>query len=72
MSHVYVIEIAGRAVGLVARQQDGESFRFHAAIPGAYSFDSQVFATPEEARRALLKGLGRTFGKTGRTLGKAA
>ena len=57
MSHVYIIEIAGRAVGLVARQQHGESFRFHAAIDRAYPFDGQLFSTPEAAREAVRKAL---------------
>lgn len=59
MSHVYIIEIAGRAVGLVARQQHGESFRFHAAIDRAYPFDGQLFSTPDAARETLRNALAR-------------
>jgi hypothetical protein len=72
MSHVYIIEIAGRAMGLVARQENGESYRFHAAIDRAYPFDGQIFETPEAARQALRKALSGASGPKERTLGKAA
>lgn len=52
MSDVYLIEVEGRAVGLVARDGDGTNYRFHAAVPRVYEIDGRVFRTPDEAQRA--------------------
>jgi hypothetical protein len=57
MSDVYLIEVGGRAVGLVARDEDGRSYRFHAAIPRAFGLDGRVFRTPDEAQAAARKAL---------------
>jgi hypothetical protein len=57
MSDVYLIEVAGRAVGLVARAEDGKSYRFHAAIPRAFALDGRVFRTPDDAQAAVRKAL---------------
>jgi hypothetical protein len=57
MSDVYVIEVAGRTVGLVARAEDGRSYRFHAAIARAFGLDGRVFRTPDEAQEAARKAL---------------
>ncbi len=52
MSDVYLIEVEGRAVGLVARESDGTNYRFHAAEPGVFCIDGQIFKTADEAQRA--------------------
>ena len=57
MSDVYLIEVGGRAVGLVARAEDGKSYRFHAAIPRAFGLDGRVFRTPDDAQAAARKAL---------------
>ncbi|BCJ91350.1 hypothetical protein IZ6_20850 [Terrihabitans soli] len=58
MSDVYLIEVGGRAVGLVARDEDGLSYRFHAAVPRAFGLDGRVFKTPDDAQAAARKALG--------------
>ena len=72
MSDVCIIEVAGRALGLVVRQGDSESYRFHAAVDRAYPFDGHTFPTPEAARKALRKALDEPSGPRERTLVKAA
>jgi hypothetical protein len=57
MSDVYLIEVGDRAVGLVARAEDGKSYRFHAAIPRAFGLDGRVFRTPDDAQVAARKAL---------------
>jgi hypothetical protein len=57
MSDVYLIEVGGRAVGLVARAEDGKSYRFHAAIPRAFGLDGRVFRTADDAQAAARKAL---------------
>jgi hypothetical protein len=57
MSDVYLIEVGDRAVGLVARAEDGKSYRFHAAIPRAFGLDGRVFRTPDDAQAAARKAL---------------
>jgi hypothetical protein len=57
MSDVYLIEVGGRAVGLVARAEDGKSYRFHAATPMAFGLDGRVFRTPDDAQAAARKAL---------------
>lgn len=59
MSDVYVIEIADQAVGLVARDEDGRRYRFHAAVPRAFGLDGYTFETPDDARNAVYKALKR-------------
>lgn len=55
MSDVYLIEVEGRSVGLVARDRDARGYRFHAALQEFYTIDSQLFRTPDEARLAARK-----------------
>jgi hypothetical protein len=62
MSDVYLIEVAGRAVGLVARDESGRAYRFHAAIPPAFALDGHRFRTPDEAQRAVRNVLKQTKG----------
>ena len=57
MSDVYLIEVGGQAVGIVARDEDGKSYRFHAAVPRAYGLDGRVFRTPHDAQQAARKAL---------------
>ena len=57
MSDVYLIEVGNRAVGLVARAEDGKSYRIHAAIPRAFGLDGRVFRTPDDAQAAARKAL---------------
>ena len=59
MSDVYLIEVRDLAVGLVARDQESGSYRFHAAVPEAYSIDGELYPTPDHARRAARMALGR-------------
>jgi len=75
MSDVYVVEVGGNAVGIVAREEDGKGFRFHAAVPRAFGFDGRRFATPDDAHVAIRKALGGPETGDGRNpgiLGKAA
>jgi hypothetical protein len=60
MSDVYLIEVAGRAVGLVARDESGRAYRFHAAVPPAFVLDGRRFRTPDEAQRAVRNVLKQT------------
>jgi hypothetical protein len=60
MSDVYLIEVGGQAVGIVARDEDGKSYRFHAAVPRAYGLDGRVFRTPDDAQQAARKALADT------------
>lgn len=63
MSDVYVIEVGGDAVGIVARDEDGKSFRFHAAVPRAFGLDGRRFATPDDAHTAIRKALNTRTGE---------
>jgi hypothetical protein len=72
MSDVYLIEVAGRAVGLVARAEDGKSYRFHAAIPRAFGLDGRVFTTPDDAHEAARKALGEKTSPAAEPLDHAA
>lgn len=72
MSDVYLIEVGGRAVGLVARAEDGESYRFHAAIARAFGLDGRVFRTPDDAQAAARKALEEKPSPTGVELEDAA
>lgn len=76
MSDVYVIEIGGNAVGIVARDEDEKSYRFYAAVPRAFGLDGHRFATPDDAHAAIRKALNAPSPETGRRdpaeFGKAA
>lgn len=72
MSDVYLIEVGHRAVGLVARAEDGKSYRFHAAIPCAFGLDGRVFRTPDDAQAAARKALEENPSPTGAELEDAA
>jgi len=50
MFDVYLIEAAGQAAGLLAR--DGEVFRFHAAVHRFNALEARSFSGPAEAERA--------------------
>lgn len=56
----YLIEVAGRPAGIVARDTHG--YRFHASARPFYSLNGQVFADPwaaQKAARRHLNGAGR-------------
>ncbi|MDR3424328.1 MAG: hypothetical protein P4M13_04520 [Alphaproteobacteria bacterium] len=52
MSHAYVIQIAGRTAGIVARDHDGQAFRFLASNQTFNPLEGVLFAEPELAERA--------------------
>jgi hypothetical protein len=72
MSDVYLIEVGGRAVGLVARDEDGRAYRFHAAVPRAFGLDGRVFPTPDDAQKAARDALGERTPRPRRDLEHAA
>lgn len=57
MSDVYLIEVNGRAVGLVARDRENEAYRFHAAEAAMFVLDGRMFRTPTEAQDAAARAL---------------
>ena len=56
-SDVYLIEVAGQPVGLVARDEGGKGYRFHAAVSRAFALDGELFKTPDQARDAARRVL---------------
>jgi hypothetical protein len=52
MSDVYLIEVKGRAVGLVARNAGDDGFRFHAAVVATLALDGRTFSSPGAAQHA--------------------
>lgn len=59
MSDAYVIEVANETAGIVVRQGDEKSYRFHASLPRYYPLDGKLFAAPRDAERAALTRIGR-------------
>lgn len=59
MSDAYVIEVADETVGIVVRQDNEKTFRFHASLPLYYPLDGKIFAAPRDAERAARARLGR-------------
>jgi hypothetical protein len=58
MPDAYVIEVAGRTVGLVVRTEDPKhTYRFLASLPSLFHLDGQKFAAAHEAERAARLGL---------------
>ncbi|MFC7396313.1 hypothetical protein ACFQU1_03770 [Chelatococcus sp. GCM10030263] len=51
----YLIEVAGRPAGIVAR--DGQRYRFHAAARPFHGLEGQIFADPVAAQRAAQRFL---------------
>lgn len=58
MSDAYIIEVANETAGIVVRQEDEKSYRFHASLPRYYPLDGQRFALPRDAERAALARFG--------------
>lgn len=54
MSDAFIIEIADETAGIVVRQEDERSFRFHASLPRYYALDGKRFDSPRAAERAAL------------------
>lgn len=52
MSDAYIIEVANEAAGIVVRQGDEKSYRFHASLPRYFPLDGRLFAAPRDAERA--------------------
>jgi hypothetical protein len=55
MSDAYVIEIAGRTAGIVAREHGREAFTFFASDAAFYSLEGKKFTVPSAATRAARK-----------------
>ena len=72
MSDVYLIEVNGRAAGLVARDEAGRGYRFHAAVPKAFGLDGRVYLTPDDAQKAVRKALAGNAKGNERPLNHAA
>lgn len=52
MPHAFVIQIAGRTAGIVARDHNGQAFRFFASSQTFVPLEGALFAEPEQAERA--------------------
>jgi hypothetical protein len=52
MTHAYVIQIAGRTAGIVARDHSDQAFRFFASNQTFLPLEGVLFAEPEKAERA--------------------
>jgi hypothetical protein len=52
MTHAYVIQIAGRTAGIVARDHADQAFRFFASNQTFLPLEGVLFAEPEKAERA--------------------
>ena len=52
MSHAFVIHIAGRVAGIVARDHGGQAFRFFASSSIFDPLEGALFDQPERAERA--------------------
>ncbi len=63
MSDAYIIEVADETAGIVVRQGDEKSYRFHASLPRYFPLDGQRFAAPRDAERAALARFGRRSGR---------
>jgi hypothetical protein len=51
MHNAYIIEVQDEAVGVAARE--GRSFRFHAAVQAFRQLDGRLFASLQQANRAV-------------------
>jgi hypothetical protein len=63
MSHAYIIHIAGRVAGIVARDHSGQSFRFFASSRTFDPLEGALFDEPhlaEAAARRLYRARGVT------------
>ena len=51
MSQAFVIQIAGKTAGIVARDNDGENFHFFAASAAFHCLETMSFSEPQTAER---------------------
>lgn len=68
MSDAFVIEIADETAGIVVRQGNEKTYRFHASLPRYYPLDGKIFSAPRDAERAARA----QFGGGGRPKARAA
>ena len=59
MSERYIVEFAGRAAGIVVREEGKRLFAFHAAEERFHRFQGLNFTGPRDAERTLARHLGR-------------
>jgi hypothetical protein len=52
MTYAYVIQIAGRTAGIVARDHSGQAYRFFASHHAFYPLEGVLFDAPEQAEHA--------------------
>jgi hypothetical protein len=52
MTNAYVIQIAGRTAGIVARDRADQSFHFFASCQTFVGLEGRAFAEPHQAERA--------------------
>ena len=56
MSDAYVIELSGKAVGIIVRlNHQASQYRFTAALRGFDSLEGREFAGPFQAEKAAIK-----------------
>ncbi|HRN87815.1 hypothetical protein [Hyphomicrobium sp.] len=61
MSDAYVIEVANETAGIVVRQENEKTYRFHASLPRYYPLDGKLFSAPRDAERAAIAQFGSRF-----------
>ncbi|WP_041316692.1 hypothetical protein [Hyphomicrobium nitrativorans] len=61
MSDAYVIEVANETAGIVVRQENEKTYRFHASLPRYYPLDGKLFSAPRDAERAAIAQFGNRF-----------
>jgi hypothetical protein len=59
MSHSFIIEVADAAVGILARENPRQSFRFFAADPRVNALEGRSFSQPRQAERVARDLIGR-------------
>lgn len=57
MFNSYLIEVAGKTAGILARDERG--YRFHATAQPFFSLDGRIFADPWVAHRAARREVAR-------------
>jgi hypothetical protein len=53
MTDAYVIQVAGRTAGIVARDQAGQAYYFFAASHAFHPLEGLAFEAPHQAERAV-------------------
>lgn len=62
-SQGYIIEVRGRAAGIVVREAGEQHFQFHSAATAFNSLEGKTFPNPRAAERAAYAELTRRAGK---------